>query len=101
MDKIYFKFNCRSDAHGSYPNMIAEVKEVVSARFGYKLIIKHVPDQAFGVDETLYRRLCRCFERELAIWNAADELHMLVIASFKLDESGTPSIVEMSMVPVS
>lgn len=81
--------------------MIAEVKEVVPARFSYKLIIKHVPDQAFGVDETLYRRLCRCFERELAIWNAADELHMLVIATFKLDESGIPSIVEMSMVPVS
>lgn len=81
--------------------MIAEVKEVVPARFGYKLIIKHVPDQAFGVDEPLYRRLCRCFERELAIWNAADELHMLVIATFKLDESGIPGIVEMSMVPVS
>lgn len=81
--------------------MIAEVKEVLPARFGYKLVIKHVPDQVFVVDEPLYRRLCRCFERELALWSAADELHMLAIATFKLDESGIPSIVEMSMVPVS
>lgn len=81
--------------------MIAEVKEMVPARFGYKLLIKHVPDQVFAVDETLYRRLCRCFERELAIWNAADELHMLAIATFKLDESGIPIIVEMSMVPAT
>ena len=81
--------------------MIAEVKEVVPARFGYKLVIKHMPDRAFVVDETLYRRLCRCFERELALWAAADGLHMLAIATFKLDESGIPSIVEMSIVPVT
>lgn len=81
--------------------MIAEVKEMVPARFGYKLVIKHVPDQGFAVDETLYRRLCRCFERELALWSDSDGLHLMAIATFRLNDSGIPSIVEMSMVPVT
>ena len=47
--------------------LIGEVKEIVPARYGYKAVIKHVPDQAFLVDEQLYRRLGRCFERELSL----------------------------------
>ena len=36
--------------------LIGEVKEITPARFGYKAVIKHLPDQAFLLDETLYRR---------------------------------------------
>jgi hypothetical protein len=34
--------------------LIAEVKEIIPARYGFKAIIKHLPDQAFAVDEKLY-----------------------------------------------
>jgi hypothetical protein len=37
--------------------LIAEVKEIVPARYGFKAVVKHVPDQAFALDEQLYRRL--------------------------------------------
>jgi hypothetical protein len=34
--------------------LIGEVKEIVPARRGYSCVIKHVPDQAFAIDEPLY-----------------------------------------------
>ena len=30
--------------------LIAEVKEFVPARYGFKAVIKHAPDQAFALD---------------------------------------------------
>ena len=53
--------------------LIAEVKEIVPARYGFKTVVKHVPDQAFALDEQLYRRLGRRFESELALWGAAED----------------------------
>ncbi len=81
--------------------LIAEVKEIVPARFGYKAIVKHVPDQAFALDESLYRRLGRRFESALALWGAADDVHMLMIATFGLPTNGIPTITELSLMPVT
>jgi hypothetical protein len=80
---------------------IAEVKEIVPARYGYKAIIKHVPDQSFGLDDQLYRRLGRCFERELVLWSAAEDLHMLMIATVRMADTGIPNIVELSLAPAT
>jgi hypothetical protein len=60
-----------------------------------------VPDQAFAVDEQLYRRLGRRFEPELALWGAADDVHMVMIATFGVNSAGVPAIAEMSLVPVT
>jgi len=81
--------------------MIAEVKEIVPARFGCNVVVKHVPDQAFAADEGLLRRLDRCFEDELALWSTEQRLHMLAIATFRMADSGIPSIVELSLLPVT
>ena len=81
--------------------LIAEVKEIVPARYGFKAVIKHVPDQAFALDEQLYRRLGRRFESELALWGSADNVHMIVIATFGVSEAGVPTIAEMSLMPVT
>jgi len=77
--------------------LIGEVKEISPTRFGYKVVIKHVPDQAFGVDEGLFRRLSRCFDRELALWGTSEDLHLLAIATFRLADSGIPCIIELSL----
>lgn len=50
--------------------LIGEVKEIVPARYGFKAIVKHMPDQAFAIDEQLYRRLGCRFESKLALWGA-------------------------------
>ena len=81
--------------------LIAEVKEIVPARYGFKAVIKHVPDQAFALDEQLYRRLGRRFESELTMWGAADNLHMVMIATFGVSEAGIPAIAELSLMPVT
>ena len=81
--------------------LIGEVKEIVPARYGFKAVVKHVPDQAFALDETLYRRLVRCFDAELALWGAADDIHMVTIATFSVAASGIPTIVELSLMPVT
>ncbi len=81
--------------------LIAEVKEIVPARYAFKAVIKHVPDQAFALDEQLYRRLGRRFEPELSLWGAADNLHMMMIATFGISEGGIPTIAELSLMPVT
>jgi hypothetical protein len=81
--------------------MIAEVKEFVPSRYGYKAVIKHVPDQAFALDERLYRRLGRHFEAELGLWGASDSLRLVMIATFGVSDVGMPAITELSLMPVS
>lgn len=81
--------------------LIAEVKEIVPARYGFKAVVKHVPDQAFALDEQLYRRLGRRFDSALALWGAADDIHMVMIATFSVAAVGIPTIVELSLMPVT
>jgi hypothetical protein len=81
--------------------LIGEVKEIVPARYGYKAVVKHVPDQAFALDEQLYRRLGRRLDSELALWASADTVHMVVIATFGVSGAGIPAIGEMSLMPVT
>ena len=71
--------------------LIGEVKAIVPARYGYRCVIKHVPGQAFALDEPLYRRLGRRFDAELAQWGSADVgagSSMLVFGRF--EDAGGP-----------
>lgn len=95
----------QSIAEASMPRhlmlMIAEVKEIIPARYGFKAVIKHVPDQAFMLDGPLHRRLGRHFAAELALWAAAERVHLVLIATFGINTAGLPSIEELSLMPVS
>ena len=81
--------------------LIGEVKEIVPARYGFKAVVKHVPDQPFALDAQLYRRMGRRFERELSLWGASDAVHMMLIATFGLNDAGVPTIEELSLMPVT
>jgi hypothetical protein len=81
--------------------LIGEVKEIVPARYGFKALVKHVPDQGFLLDEQVYRRLGRRFEPQLALWGAAEDIHMVMIATFSVGAAGVPTIVELSLMPVT
>jgi hypothetical protein len=81
--------------------LVAEVKEIVPSRYGHKAILKHIPDQAFALDEPLYRRLGRCFEQELSAWGTDGDLHLLMIATFRVDHAGVPILVELSLMLAS
>ncbi len=81
--------------------LIADVKEIVPARHGFKAVVKHVPDQAFALDEQLCRRLGRRFESALALWGAAENIHMVMIATFSVAAAGIPTIVDLSQMSVT
>ena len=81
--------------------LIAELKEIGPARYGFKAIVKHLPDQAFALDEQLYRRLGLTFESALALWGAAEDIHMVMIATFGIGPAGIPTITELSLMPVT
>jgi len=81
--------------------LVGEVKEIVPARYGFKAVVKHVPDQAFALDQQLYRRLGRRFEAELSLWGASGHTHMMIIATFSVAETGVPAISELSLMPVT
>lgn len=81
--------------------MVAELKEFAPARHGYKAVLKHLPDHAFALDEQLYRRLQRAFESELLLWGSSDDLHLVMIATFALNEGGVPAVSELSLMPTT
>lgn len=81
--------------------VVAEVKEFVASRYGYKAMVKHIPDQAFAIDEQLYFRLGRHFETELGLWGTSDSLRMVMISTFKVSAAGLPTILELSLMPVT
>jgi len=78
--------------------MVAEVKDISPTRYGHKAVFKHLPDQAFALDDALYRRLSRSFEHELMLWGTEPDLHLIMVATFRVDEAGTPGIVELSLM---
>jgi hypothetical protein len=81
--------------------LIGEIKEIEPARHGFRAFVKHVPDQAFAIDEQLYRRLMRRFSEELALWGASDDIHLVMIATFGIGRTGVPVIHELCLMPAT
>lgn len=59
-----------------------------------------MPDLSFTLDERLYARLMRSCSHELSLWGAADDLHMMIIATFQVSE-GPPRLAELSLMLVT
>lgn len=81
--------------------LVGEVKAILPDGQGFKAVVKHLPDQAFGLDEQTFLHLERRFRRELAIWTNAEDIHMLMIATFSVGPANVPSIHELSLMPVT
>ncbi|GAW47928.1 MULTISPECIES: DUF1173 domain-containing protein [unclassified Nocardioides] len=87
--------------HGSsqqFMMLIGELKEIAAARFGHKLVIKHLPDAPLMVDDTLLTRLNKRFGDELELWQANDQGHLMVIATFSVGRAGLTTAEEISLV---
>lgn len=81
--------------------LVGEVKDIAPARNGHRLIIKHMPDFPFLLDEILYRRLQVRFENEMALWSANQDSHLIAIATFGLTLAGLAVVEEMALMVVS
>ena len=85
---------------GIHPLMllVGELKDIRRTSFGMRAKIKHLPDQLFALSDELYQSVCRRSSWELSQWAENDRMHVATIATFMLDDTGVPSIEEMSLM---
>ena len=82
--------------------LIGEIKGIESARYGEKILIKHLPQWPFFMDAEMARRFHKRFAAEEELWKADDrDGHLMIAASFSIGASGLPQIYEMSVMPVT
>lgn len=77
--------------------LIGELKAIEPARFGYKLVIKHLPDAPLMLDDDLHRRMLKRFADELELWRADERGHLMVIATFSVGRTGLASAQQLSL----
>ncbi|MFG6458621.1 DUF1173 family protein [Roseateles sp. BYS96W] len=85
-------------ASGQFLLLIGELKEIAPARCEFRAVVKHMPDQAFMVDERLHRQMTLRLQPALALWNAADDVRMLVIGTFAINAAGVPAMAELALM---
>lgn len=80
--------------------IIGEVKELTTARYGFKMVIKHLPDFPLMMAEDLNRRLQKRFASELGLWDAIEDAHLLTIGTFSVSSNGVASLEEVALMLV-
>jgi hypothetical protein len=80
--------------------MIGEVKEIGRGKTGGRLLVKHMPDAPFYMNEALYGRAIRKFAKEIELWNAVESSHLLAVAAFGVSAAGAANIEELCLVNV-
>jgi len=78
--------------------LIGEVKEIRQARYGHKIVVKHLPDFPFTIAQDLHERLTRRFADELALWNANEDSHLLIVGTFGLGMTGIAALEEVALM---
>ena len=83
--------------------LIAEVKTIQASRHGsgYQLLLKHMPDAPVFLDENLHRRMTRRFARELDLWTADENGHLIAIATFAVGRGGCATAQEIALMPTT
>lgn len=97
-------FNQAAKADGGtrqFMLLVAEVKEIGEARFGKKLIVKHVPDCAFLLREDIAKRLATRFAGELEMWSAMSDVRLIVLGTFSISANGVPAIEAMTLMLIT
>lgn len=78
--------------------LIGEVKEFGEARFGHKLVVKHMPDCPFYFGDDIHKRLNKWFAAEIATFQQDESVHLMAICTFLLSPSGHPQIDTLSFM---
>ncbi|AJY62455.1 DUF1173 domain-containing protein [Burkholderia glumae] len=90
-----------SQSEGGKPHyilVIGELKEIATARFGFKLVIKHLPRFGLMLDEATKKRIEKVFKAELEMSASTEGTHLIVIATASVSASGTATVHEVSMM---
>jgi hypothetical protein len=81
--------------------VVGEVKEIGEARFGKRIVFKHLPDCAFMLRSDIAARLERKFMQERELWNMFDDLHLVACGTASIGQSGIPAIEELTLMLAS
>ena len=81
--------------------LVGEVKEIGQARFGVKLVIKHLPEMPLMLGDDVHRRLKSRFAAELALADTVAGARLIAVATFGRGAAGVPSIEEIALVAVT
>ncbi len=81
--------------------VIGEVKELAKSRYGHKVVLKHLPDFHFMMNDDIHKRLLKRFEVELGLWDAIENSHLLMIGTFGIGMTGVASLEEMALMCVT
>lgn len=82
--------------------VVGEIKTLDATRYGERMMLKHLPDLPFFMDEDMARRFNRTFSEELQLWRSHEkEDHLVMAASFSVSTKGTPQLYEIAVMPVT
>jgi Protein of unknown function (DUF1173) len=80
---------------------IGELKEIAASRYGYKIVLKHSPDFPFMINDDLHQRLKRRFSAELGLWDAMEDVHLMIIGTFGISVTGIAAFEEVALMTVT
>lgn len=81
--------------------LIGEVKEIMPARYGSQLIIKHAPEIRFFLPADLHKKMEKRFADELMFHQDLDDIHLIAVATFSVNVAGSATIEELALMPVT
>jgi hypothetical protein len=80
---------------------VCEVKEIAKSRYGMKMVVKHLPDFQFQLNDDLHMRLIRRFDAELSLWDTHQNSHLMMIATFGINPVGVANLEEIALMVVN
>lgn len=81
--------------------VIGEVKGIAEARFGYKMLVKHMPDMPLMMEEDIYNRLYKRFGVEISLSNNLEGSHLMFIGTASISTAGIVSLEEAALMIVT
>jgi hypothetical protein len=93
---------CAYQRSGKQPLQLlfGEVKAFAEARQGAIVQIRHAPFLPFYLPQAVHEKVLRIFEAELSLWNARQELHLMVLATFAQNAASMHEIYEVAFMLV-
>ena len=81
--------------------VVGEMDRIAPATFGFALKIKNLPDFPFVMDADLNKNFEKVFQISKNLWEYTPDSHLMVIATFVLDDAGIPTVDEMCVMLTS
>ena len=80
--------------------LVGEVKSIEPSRYGYKMVIKHMPEKPIFLSESVHKKISKYFANELSIFEELESIHLMVISTFLTTPSNNLQVDTMSLMLV-